>query len=224
MCKHAYRSPGEVTLPAPRVFVLPARWVFVALRSAYYFISRVFVCEPIFKSYCKEYGRSVRTGVYIHWISGSGDLILGDHVLVDGKCSITFAARFSDHPTLKIGSRTEIGHATSITVGKSVVIGRHCHIAGGVLIFDSNAHPADPTLRLVGLPPGDVEVRPITVEDNVWIGARAIVHPGVTIGEGSVVSAGSVVMADVPPFTIVAGNPARRIVSLQPTGDTVAPR
>jgi acetyltransferase-like isoleucine patch superfamily enzyme len=53
-------------------------------------------------------------------------------------------------------------------------------------------------------------VKPVTICDNVWIGVKAIVYPGVTIGEGAVVAAGSVVMNDVAPNTIVAGNPARR--------------
>jgi acetyltransferase-like isoleucine patch superfamily enzyme len=54
---------------------------------------------------------------------------------------------------------------------------------------------------------------PVSVGDRAWIGFRAIVLPGVTIGEGAVVGAGGVVSRDVPPFTIVAGNPARPIGS-----------
>jgi acetyltransferase-like isoleucine patch superfamily enzyme len=53
----------------------------------------------------------------------------------------------------------------------------------------------------------------VTIGDNVWIGRRAIIMPGVTIGEGSVISSGAVVMNDIPPFTVAAGNPARRVAS-----------
>jgi acetyltransferase-like isoleucine patch superfamily enzyme len=56
-----------------------------------------------------------------------------------------------------------------------------------------------------------VLARPVAIHDHAWIGARAIVCPGVTVGEGAVVGAGAVVTRDVPPWTIVAGNPARRI-------------
>jgi len=215
--KSLYRRIKQLTLPAPRVLVRPALWLFLVIRSAYYVAVRLLICEPIFKAYCKTHGRAVKTGTYIHWIKGSGDLIVGDDVLIDGKCSIRFASRFSPHPTFRIGSRTGIGHGCAFAIGKSITIGDDCRIAGGVWIFDSNGHPGDPTARLAGLPPSDAEVRPVLIGNNVWIGGRAIIHPGVTIGDGSVVSAGAVVMADVPPFTVVAGNPARRIAALRPS-------
>lgn len=59
-----------------------------------------------------------------------------------------------------------------------------------------------------------VTVRPVVIRDKVWLGFNVIVLKGVTIGEGSVVAAGSVVTRDVPDFTLVAGNPARFIRSL----------
>jgi acetyltransferase-like isoleucine patch superfamily enzyme len=67
------------------------------------------------------------------------------------------------------------------------------------------------------LPPGEVfDARPIVLRDNVWIGFDAIILPGVTIGEGSIVGARSVVTEDVPPYTIAAGNPARIIRAISP--------
>ncbi len=212
--RQLYRAVENLTLPAPRWLVRPLLWAFLALRSVYHFAKRIFVCEPLFKAYCKQYGRRVRTGVFVHWVQGRGDIILGDDVLIDGKCTITFAARFSDHPTLQVGSHTLIGHHCIFTVGKEIRIGRHCQIASDVWFFDSSGHRTDPAERLAGLPPKLDEVRPVVVEDNVWIGRRCIIFPGVTIGQGSVVSAGSVVMTSVPPNTIVAGNPARKIGTL----------
>jgi acetyltransferase-like isoleucine patch superfamily enzyme len=197
--------------PIPRVFTTPLLAGFLTLRSTYYFIVRVFFCEPFFKAYCTRYGRGVHTDVFLHWIQGRGVLIVGDNVLIDGKCSFSFAARFSDQPTLIIGDDTGIGHACSFTIGKKIVIGRHCKIAGQVWIFDSPGHPADPVARMAGFPVADDEVRPVVIEDNVWIGERAIIMPGVTIGQGSIVAAGAVVMVNVPPNIIVAGNPARQL-------------
>lgn len=212
----ARRGVHRFTLPAPRLLVRPALVAFLTARSLYYFAARTLVCEPLFKAYCTRYGRRVRTGVFIHWVQGKGDLILGDDVLIDGKCSFTFAARFADRPTLEIGDRSGIGHNGTFSVGKRITIGRDCRIASGVWIFDSNGHPADPEARLAGLPPDPDEVRPVTIGDNVWIGARSIIFPGVTVGEGSIVSAGAVVMSDVTPNTVVAGNPARRVAALRP--------
>lgn len=53
------------------------------------------------------------------------------------------------------------------------------------------------------------EPRPVLIEDDVWIGARVIILPGVKVGKGSVIGAGSVVTKDVMPYTVVGGNPAR---------------
>jgi acetyltransferase-like isoleucine patch superfamily enzyme len=209
------RGVQRFTLPAPRPLVRPALGAYLVLRSLYHFGARTLVCEPLFKAYCTRYGRRVRTGVFIHWVQGKGDIILGDDVLIDGKCSFTFAVRFSDHPTLVVGDRTGIGHGCTFSVGKRIAIGRDCRIASEVWIFDSSGHPADPSARLAGLPPAPEEVRPVTVGDNVWIGARSIIFPGVTIGDGGVISAGSVVMGDVPANTVVAGNPARKIAALR---------
>jgi acetyltransferase-like isoleucine patch superfamily enzyme len=201
-------------MPAPAALVRPALGVVLALREAYYFAARVFVCEPLFKAYCREYGRNLHTGVFLHWVQGRGDIILGDDVTFDGKSSITFAARYTERPTLRVGDRTGINHNVSLVVGREIVIGSDCRIASGVAIFDVNGHPANPEARRAGLPPAADEVKSVRIGDNVWIGRSAIVHPGVTIGEGSIVSAGSVVMSDVAPMSVVAGNPARKIGAL----------
>jgi acetyltransferase-like isoleucine patch superfamily enzyme len=209
------RGMQGVTLPAPRLVVKPMLWSYLVLRSVCYVAKRLLICEPLFKAYCRRHGRGVRTGVYIHWVQGNGDIILGDDVLVDGKCTFSFAARFSPRPTLLVGDHSGIGHNCRFSVGKQITIGRDCRIASDVWMFDSPGHPADPEARLAGLPPAADEVRPIVIGDNVWIGSRSVVFPGVTIGEGSIVAAASVVMGDVPPFTLVAGNPARKVGSLQ---------
>lgn len=201
----------SASVPAPRLVVRPALAAVLAVREVYYFAARVLVCEPLFKAYCRQYGRNLHTGVFLHWVQGRGDIILGDDVTFDGKVSITFAARYADRPTLRVGDRSGINHGVSLAIGREIVIGSDCRIAGGVAIFDVNGHAADPEARRAGQPAAPDEVRPVRICDNVWIGRDAIVHPGVTIGEGSIVSAGAVVMSDVPPMSVVAGNPARKI-------------
>ena len=200
--------------PIPRVLTVPLLAVFLALRSTYKFVVRVFICEPFFKAYCTKYGRGVHTGASLHWIMGRGQLIVGDNVRIDGKCTFSFAARFSDQPTLIIGDNTGISHGCHFTIGKKIVIGRQCRIANNVWIFDSPGHTADPIGRLTGSPPADDEVIPVVIEDNVWIGRGAVIMKGVSIGQGSIVVAGSVVLTNVPPNTMVAGNPARQFRKL----------
>ncbi|MGO8932477.1 MAG: acyltransferase [Terracidiphilus sp.] len=207
-----YRGSRSFSIPAPKVIFKPLLWCCLVGRFLWHTFRRVAIAEPLFKTYCKQYGRRLRTGIYLHWIQGDGDIVIGDDVYLDGKCSISFAARFADRPLLQIGDHTLIGHNCSLTIGKEIRIGRYCRVAVNVTMFDSSGHATDPEPRRQGLPPADDQVRPITLEDNVWIGLNAIIFPGVTIGEGSIVCAGAVVMTDVPPYTVVAGSPARKIL------------
>lgn len=218
------RAVLRFTMPAVSGQIArPILWIFLAVRRVMFFLYRVLVCEPLFKAACRSCGQGVRTDVYIHWIQGHGDLIVGNHVLMDGKCSITFAARYAAKPTLEIGDHTGIGHGCRFSIGKRITIGRHCRIAGDVWMFDSSGHPVDPEARRAGHAAADADVRPITIGDNVWIGGRAIIQPGVTIGDHAVISAGAVVMNDVPASAVVAGNPARAVMGTNRPAASRAP-
>jgi maltose O-acetyltransferase len=83
-----------------------------------------------------------------------------------------------------------------------------------VRMLDAPGHPTDPAARRAGLPAPQDKVQPIVIGDNVWIGAYATICPGVVIGDGCVVGTASVVTKSVPPYTVVAGNPARPIRNL----------
>jgi maltose O-acetyltransferase len=87
-----------------------------------------------------------------------------------------------------------------------VRIGRSCFLAPGVHIYTAT-HPLDAALRCSGPELG----KPVRIGDRVWIGGRAVILPGVTIGDDVVIGAGSVVTRDVPAGMLVAGNPARVI-------------
>ncbi|KAJ3117979.1 hypothetical protein HDU96_004655 [Phlyctochytrium bullatum] len=88
-----------------------------------------------------------------------------------------------------------------------VTIGNDVLIAPSVQIYAAY-HPLEPELRTDG---GPELAKPITIGNDVWIGGAAVILPGVTIGDGAVVGGGAVVTKDVPPRTVVAGNPARVI-------------
>lgn len=211
----AYRSINNLSVPAPKVIVRPLVWIFLLVRDAYYFAMRVFICEPFFKSHCTQYGRNLHTDAHLHWVSGKGDIVIGDNVSVVGKVCIGFAARFSDRPMLRIGDNTGIGGDCAFTIGKLIEIGRNCNLSGGIQVMDSNGHDTDPTSRWNRQPPQHEDVRPVIIRDNVWIGKCCIIFPGVKIGEGSVISAGSVVRMHVPPYSVVAGNPAKVVLRLK---------
>jgi acetyltransferase-like isoleucine patch superfamily enzyme len=143
-------------------------------------------------------------------------LVLGDRVRV-----YTWTT-FNVEPTGYI----EVGD-DSILVGpvfmctERIVLGRNVTISYHVTIADSDFHPSDPELRIkdaiASCPQGDrsrkpaVISQPVTIDNNVWIGIGAIVLKGVHIGAGARIDAGAVVTRDVPPGTILAGNPARPV-------------
>jgi acetyltransferase-like isoleucine patch superfamily enzyme len=215
MIRAAYKSFHSLSVPAPKVIVRPILWLFITARSIWHYLFRIFVCEPFFKAYCKSYGRNLRTDCFIHWIQGKGDIICGDNVWVDGKVTITFAARFADRPIFEIGDGSGIGHLCHFTIGKRVSIGRNTTLSGDIIIMDSNAHATDPVARWEHKPPDPEDVRPVIIGDGVWIARRCIIFPGVRIGNGAIVSAGSVVRGHVPPYSVVAGNPAKVVLRLK---------
>lgn len=108
---------------------------------------------------------------------------------------------------IKIGDNTRINGAC-IHAYERIEIGKNCLIAANTQIFDGSGHDLsmhNPANRINTT--GDA--KPIVIGDNVWIGANCIIMPGVSIGEGSVIAAGSVVVKDVPSLCIAGGNPAK---------------
>lgn len=210
------RSVETIRLPLPLPFLRAFRWLYLTLLTLTLNLYRFLVCEPLFRAACSRVGKRMRVGAHIHWVQGKGRLELGDDVTIDGLCHFTFAARYSDHPTMTVGDRTMIGHGCGFVVAHQVSIGADCMLGMGVNIFDSSGHPVDPAKRLAGLPMDPDEVKPVSIGDNVWIGAQATIFPGVTIGSGAVVAARAVVISNVAPNTLVAGYPARRLQDLTP--------
>ncbi len=116
-------------------------------------------------------------------------------------------------------------HGARIICDSEILIGDYALLSWNVVLMDTYRVPLNvserrrelervPT-RQPRLTDGDVNATPIRIEPNVWIGFDSCVLPGVTIGEGSVVGARSVVTEDVPPYAVVAGNPARVIRRLE---------
>jgi acetyltransferase-like isoleucine patch superfamily enzyme len=103
---------------------------------------------------------------------------------------------------IRIGDGTYLNRNAEIVAAESVTLGRDCKIGRDVMIMDSDQHP---------LPGEKLTSAPVTIEDRVWIGARAMVLKGVTIGHDSIIGAGAIVTRDVPPQSVAVGQPARVI-------------
>ena len=136
-----------------------------------------------------------------------------------------------------VGTMFDVGPSGHVVLGEfalvgaarficdaEIEIGDYAAVSWNTLFMDSYRVPRDPVARRQLLAEvagradrdldGAAEARPIKLEADVWIGFEVCVLPGVTIGEGSIVGAKSVVYDDVPPYTIAAGNPARPIKSI----------
>jgi acetyltransferase-like isoleucine patch superfamily enzyme len=147
-------------------------------------------------------------------IENFGTMIIGDDVTLR---SVRVPVELCTEPgaTLTIGDRCSINEGVSVGTTQHITLGRRVRIGPFVMIVDSAFH--DLYDRDV-TPPS----RPVFIEDDVWIGAKASVLPGVRLGRGSVVGTAAVVTRDVPPFSVVAGIPARVIRSLDPNRFRVA--
>lgn len=138
-------------------------------------------------------------------VSNQGSLRIGDRArLVSTIATLEIAV--GPNGSLEIGERAFVNYGTSISALDRVSIGPRCHIGTHCMILDNEFHRIEPELR-DETPPS----RPVVLGENVWLGGRVIVLPGVTIGDGSVIGAGSVVTKDVPPRCVAAGVPARVI-------------
>jgi len=112
------------------------------------------------------------------------------------------------NPSIKIGDRVRVTRDLVIQCAGNVSIGNDVLIASNVFMVDYN-HGMSPNSTSYGLNP--LLISFICIQDGCWIGNNVIILPGVTIGKKSIVGAGSIVTHDVPPFSLVAGNPARLI-------------
>ena len=123
--------------------------------------------------------------------------------------NVNSGAYFGNGLKLKIGNDSSIGQ--NCQIANDVTIGCDVMMAPEVIIFSIGHQTSDTStpMRLQGNAPA----RPVVIGDDVWIGQRAIILPGVTIGSGSIIGSGAVVTKDIAPFSVVGGNPARVIKS-----------
>lgn len=182
-------------------------------REGWIWLLRFFWYEPLFRSQCEKVGTGFKME-QLPYLVGNGRIVLGNNVRLSGKPSIGFNNRSEQLPELRVGDGTFIGHACGFNIGRSIRIGANCLLASGVHIQDQDGHPLDARRRRAGEPTAMSEIRPVEIGDDVWIASGAMILKGVRIGDRAIVGARAVVTRDVPPDTVVAGNPARVVKQL----------
>jgi acetyltransferase-like isoleucine patch superfamily enzyme len=150
-------------------------------------------------------GSQIHVGRYVHFV-GRSHIVLGADVALYG---FAYLNAEGETGSIVIGDGTRIDQFCVLYGQGGLEIGAWCAIASGVKIYSqSNQYKHDQTKRVLEQP---VIYKKVTIGDDVWIGANAVVLPGVHIGDGAIIGAGAVVRQDVPSLAIVAGVPAKVI-------------
>lgn len=177
----------------------------------------------------------IRKGIYSYWISHKfkyvgqncmfnsflmlkepHNISFGDNCSIGYHTVIELYSNYRDqqefHPTLSFGDNSSLGDYSHITCINKISIGNNVRMGRKVFITD-NAHGTS-TMDIINLPPNHRPLSskgPIVIEDNVWIGEMVCIMPGITIGKCSIIGANAVVTKDIPPYSVVGGNPAKVI-------------
>ncbi len=145
------------------------------------------------------FGAPIQLGRFNHVVCSS-----------DKKVKLVIWSAGEGEGSIKIGDYCLISPGVRITSASEIVIGDNCMLANEAYITDADWHGIYDRLAAIG------NTAPVVLKENVWIGDRATVCKGVTIGENSIIGAGAVVISDVPANTVAAGNPARVVKELDP--------
>ena len=174
------------------LIIMAARWLLVVVYR-----------HPLFQARCASVGRGLSLE-RLPYVTGHAEIHIGDNVYL-GSLSI-YSGRFVERPRLIIKDRAEI--SGTVVVNKEVIIEEDARIAPGCRISDSDGHPRQADLRAQNAPVDLADIRPVRICRYAWIGNGCHIMKGVTIGEGAVIGANSVVISDIPPYSLAMGNPA----------------
>jgi acetyltransferase-like isoleucine patch superfamily enzyme len=165
---------------------------------------------------CDETAKLHTTAVIVNNYGPVDAIEIGAHTHIKGE-----VLTFGHGGKIRIGEYCYVGEQSRIWSALGITIGDRVLISHNVNIYDNSTHPLSAKKRheqfrqiiTAGHPTRNIDLseQPILISNDAWIGCMSIIMAGVTIGEGAIVGAGSVVTKDVPPYTIVAGNPAKVI-------------
>jgi len=124
------------------------------------------------------------------WVASTFNCDYGKNIYLGANITLNYNVTILDIRKVTIGDNTMIGPGTMIT---------------------TVGHPLSP----MGRRKHQGFAKPVTIENDVWLGGNVVVLPGITIGQGSVIGAGSIVTKDIPPFSVAVGSPAKVIKTLE---------
>jgi maltose O-acetyltransferase len=208
------RCRGRVSLPVGAALGSLLFYGRPLLTNTWEVLMQALIREPALRYRCRHVGTGLRLYGSPPRILGDGIIDIGDRVQFGEDMFLLVGVGLPEPAHLEIKSHvTFFGHQV-VYAARRVSIGNYCWIGGN--IYDNDAHSIDAIQRRPRLAEASkVRSAPVIIEDDVWVGLNAIILKGVTLHQGAIVGAGAVVSNDVPPFTIVAGNPARIIRRLE---------
>jgi acetyltransferase-like isoleucine patch superfamily enzyme len=197
----APRIPGFLKIPLRGFYELH----FLVKASARALVTMLYR-HPLFQSRCEAIGSNVQIDA-LPYVYGHVEIHIGNEVYLGGRLAI-MSGRMIDRPRLVIQDRAQVGWNVSIVVSREVVIEEDVIISYDCRISDGDGHPREADLRARHAPPDLDDIRPVRIRRFAWVGNGTHVMKGVTIGEGAVIGANSVVVSDIPPYCLAMGNPA----------------
>jgi acetyltransferase-like isoleucine patch superfamily enzyme len=180
-------------------------------------LTRIVYYQPMFELQCERVGPGTRLEMMPDSkipVLINCELVLGSRVRLNARTTMTGAVAAPSKVRIEIGDDVWIGPGVVVRAGLGLRVGARTWIANGAALAGDPGHPLDPVARHT-LPAPRESLGFQTIGEDVWIAQGAMVLGGVTIGDGAVIGAHAVVTKDVPPRTLVAGNPARVIRKIE---------
>lgn len=163
----------------------------------------------------KRFGKTSLIRPYFNALRGEKYISVGEKCYIGKLVQLTATDSFGEqkfNPKIEIGDNCSIGDFSHVTAINEIRLGNNVRMGKNILITDNSHGASDPSM--LDIAPNHrplVSKGPVIIDDNVWIGAKSCIMPGVHIGRGVIIGAGSVVTKDIPPFSLAAGSPARVI-------------
>lgn len=167
------------------------------------------------RRFFKKFGKNSVIIPKYRMLEGAKYITIGNNCIIGSNVQLTAYDSYGVQkftPSLVIGDGTEIGDGSHITCINRIELGDNVLTGRYVLITD-NSH-GKPSDSIKGVEPAKRDMyskNPVVIKDNVWIGEKASILAGVTVGEGAIIGANTVITKDVPPYTLAVGSPARYV-------------